>query len=69
MATSVIDYGLTFLTGDRKRRKYILDKKIAPIPGWRKRIQQDAYVGLAIIFLTMGSCFLWVIFFYFKIFS
>ena len=32
---------------------------------WRKRIQQDAYVGLAIIFLTMGSCFLWVIFFYF----
>ena len=40
MATSVIDYGLTFLTGDRKRRKYILDKKIAPIPGWRKRIQQ-----------------------------
>mgnify|MGYP001159961689 FL=1 len=35
---------------------------------WRKRIQQDAYVGLAIIFLTMGSCFLWVIFFYFKIF-
>jgi len=35
---------------------------------WRKRIQQDAYVGLAIIFLTMGSCFLWVIFFILRFF-
>jgi len=35
---------------------------------WRERIQQDSLVGLAIIFLTMGSCFLWIIFFYFKIF-
>tara|TARA_B100001250_G_C19776342_1_gene779723 strand:+ start:487 stop:705 length:219 start_codon:yes stop_codon:yes gene_type:complete len=35
---------------------------------WRERIQQDALVGLAIIFLTLISCFLWVLFFYFRIF-
>ena len=35
---------------------------------WRERIQQDALVGLAIIFLTLTSCFLWVLFFYFRIF-
>ena len=35
---------------------------------WRERIQQDALVGLAIIFLTLITCFLWVLFFYFRIF-
>ena len=35
---------------------------------WRDRIQQDALVGLAIIFLTLITCFLWVLFFYFRIF-
>ena len=35
---------------------------------WRERIKQDALVGLAIIFLTLISCFLWVIFIYFRIF-
>jgi len=31
---------------------------------WRERIQQDVLVGLAIIFLTMISGFLWTIYFY-----
>jgi len=35
---------------------------------WRERIQQDVLVGLAIIFLTLITCFLWVLFFYFRIF-
>ena len=35
---------------------------------WRERIKQDTLVGLAIIFLTLISCFLWVIFIYFRIF-
>jgi hypothetical protein len=52
----IYSYSLQFFSETKKGRE------------WRNRIQQDAYVGLAIIFLTMGSCFLWVIFFYFKIF-
>ena len=35
---------------------------------WRERIQQDALVGLAIIFLTLISCFLWALYFYCRIF-
>ena len=35
---------------------------------WRERIKQDTLVCLAIIFLTLISCFLWVIFIYFRIF-
>ena len=35
---------------------------------WRERIKQDTLVGVAIIFLTLISCFLWVIFIYFRIF-
>ena len=35
---------------------------------WRERIKQDTLVGLAIIFLSLISCFLWVIFIYFRIF-
>lgn len=40
MFTNILDYGLTYVSGDKKKRKKILDKKILPIPGWRKRIQQ-----------------------------
>ena len=35
---------------------------------WRKKIKQDTLVGMVLIFLTMGTCFLWVIYFYYKIF-
>ena len=35
---------------------------------WRKKVNQDTIVGLALIFLTMFTGFLWVIYFYFKLF-
>ena len=35
---------------------------------WRKKVNQDTMVGLALIFLTMLSGFIWVIYFYYKIF-
>ena len=34
---------------------------------WRKKVDQDTLVGLALIFLTMFTCFIWVIYFYFKL--
>ena len=34
---------------------------------WRKKVNQDTIVGLVLIFLTMFTCFLWVIYFYFKL--
>ena len=34
---------------------------------WRKKVNQDTLVGLALIFLTMFACFLWVFYFYFKL--
>jgi len=35
---------------------------------WRKKINQDTLVGLTLIFLTMTTGFLWVFYFYFKLF-
>ena len=35
---------------------------------WRKKINQDTLVGLALIFLTMTTGFLWVFYFYFRLF-
>ena len=35
---------------------------------WRKKVDQDTLVGLALIFVTMVTMFLWVIYFFFKIF-
>jgi hypothetical protein len=35
---------------------------------WRKKINQDTLVGLVLIFLTMTTSFLWVFYFFFKIF-
>ena len=32
---------------------------------WRKKVNQDTLVGLVLIFLTMFTCFFWVIYFYF----
>jgi hypothetical protein len=32
---------------------------------WRKKIDQDSLVGLALIFSTMITGFLWVFYFYF----
>ena len=32
---------------------------------WRKKINQDTLVGLALIFFTMITMFVWIIYFYF----
>jgi len=36
---------------------------------WRKKVGQDTLVGLALIFVTMTTMFLWIIYFFFKIFK
>tara|TARA_B100001540_G_scaffold261403_1_gene240405 strand:- start:361 stop:567 length:207 start_codon:yes stop_codon:yes gene_type:complete len=36
---------------------------------WRKKVNQDTIVGLAIIFSTLMTMFAWIIYFYFKIFK
>ncbi len=33
---------------------------------WRKKVNQDTLVGLALIFSTMLTMFAWIIFFYYK---
>ena len=35
---------------------------------WRKKVNQDTLVGLALICLTMITGFFWVFYFYFKLF-
>ena len=35
---------------------------------WRKKVDQDTMVGLALIFSTMLTMFSWIIYFYLKIF-
>ena len=35
---------------------------------WRKRVNQDTLVGLALIFSTMLTMFTWIVYFYFIIF-
>ena len=36
---------------------------------WRKKVDQDTLVGLALIFVTMITMFLWIIYFFYKIFK
>ena len=36
---------------------------------WRKKVDQDTLVGLALIFVTMATMFMWIIYFYFFLFS
>ncbi|MBD1151293.1 hypothetical protein IDH06_02675 [Pelagibacterales bacterium SAG-MED25] len=35
---------------------------------WRKKVDQDSLVGLALIFVTMATMFLWIFYFYFRLF-
>jgi hypothetical protein len=35
---------------------------------WRKKVNQDSLVGLALIFFTMLTMFTWIIYFYIKLF-
>jgi len=53
----IYSYTLQFFSLSKKGRE------------WRERIQQDALVGLAMIFLTMLSGFLWTIYFYLILFN
>ena len=34
---------------------------------WREKVNQDTIVGLALIFLTMFTGFLWVFYYYYKL--
>ena len=36
---------------------------------WRKKVNQDTLVGLALIFFSLFTFFLWVIYFYYKLFT
>ena len=36
---------------------------------WRKKVNQDTLVGLALIFLTMLTMFSWIVYFYLIIFN
>ncbi len=36
---------------------------------WRKKVKQETIVGLAIIFITMLNMFVWIIYFYYKLFK
>ena len=35
---------------------------------WRKKVNQDTLVGLALIFFSLFTFFLWAIYFYYRIF-
>ena len=47
---------------------YAYSLKFFPIK-WRKKVNQDTLVGLAIIFITMLNMFMWIIYFYYEIFD
>ena len=47
---------------------YAYSLKFFPIK-WRKKVNQDTLVGLAIIFITMLNMFMWIIYFYYEIFG
>ena len=36
---------------------------------WRKKVNQDTLVGLALIFISMLTMFSWIIYLYLKIFN
>ena len=36
---------------------------------WRKKVNQDTLVGLALIFVPMTTMFTWIVYYYLKIFS
>ncbi len=36
---------------------------------WRRKVNQDTLVGLALIFVTMTTMFVWIIYSYLKILS
>ena len=36
---------------------------------WRKKVDQDTLVGLALIFFTMTTMFVWIIYFYLLLIS
>ena len=47
---------------------YAYSLKFFPMK-WKKKINQDTLVGLMIIFLSLITMFVWIIYFYFEIFD
>ena len=46
---------------------YAYSLKFFPLK-WKKKVNQDTLVGLAIIFFTMLTMFLWILYFYLRLF-
>ena len=46
---------------------YAYSLKFFPLK-WKKKVNQDTLVGLAIIFFTMLTMFVWMIYFYLRLF-
>ncbi len=46
---------------------YAYSLKFFPLK-WRKKVNQDTLVGLAIIFFTMLTMFVWILYFYLRLF-
>ena len=46
---------------------YAYSLKFFPLK-WKKKVNQDTLVGLAIIFFTMLTMFVWIIYFYLRLF-
>ena len=46
---------------------YAYSLKFFPLK-WKKKVNQDTLVGLAIIFFTMLTMFVWILYFYLRLF-
>ena len=47
---------------------YAYSLKFFPMK-WRKKVKQDTLVGLAIIFISLITMFVWIVYLYYKIFE
>ena len=47
---------------------YAYSLKFFPMK-WRKKVNQDTLVGLAIIFISLITMFVWIVYLYYKIFE
>ena len=47
---------------------YAYSLKFFPMK-WRKKVNQDTLVGLAIIFISLITMFAWIVYLYYKIFE
>ena len=47
---------------------YAYSLKFFPMK-WRKKVNQDTLIGLAIIFISLITMFVWIVYLYYKIFE